>query len=298
MKRLALILLLLTSYICSYEFDYNELPPEPKTIDKRSIKPLAWESYDINQTLELLYGKNRLYEKSEDIHIKIPTNTQDAVFKYASRGNVSISTDKKVRSIAILQQKDKERSLAALYYPYGNTVNITLPLKIIHASLNALKEGLKVTIVIETVNDRLYMYEYPLYYSGHCDQGYDMREYLDDLNEYLDKNVLRTKYSIDENGTGTLKFKMLHPMVSYREAEKKMIKANFISHINASVKNKKLFDLYTSGYIRTKPVFIMEFPNMKRGESIDFSYSTINGEVISKEVKPLTNILTKSPSGT
>lgn len=297
MKRLALILLLLTSNICSYEFDYNELPPEPKTIDKRSIKPLAWESYGIRETLALLYGKNRLYEKSEDIHIKLPTNTED-LFRQGLRSVVSISTDKKVKSIAILQQKNKERSLVALYYPYGNTVNITLPLKIIHASLNAMKEGLKVTIVIETVNDRLYMYEYPLYYSGHCDQGYDMREYLKELREYLDKNVLRTKYSVDENGTGTFEFKMLHPMVSYREAEKLMVKANFISHINASVKNKKLFDLYTSGYIKRRPIFIMEFPNMKRGENIDFSYSTINGDVTSKEVKPLTNILTKSPSGT
>jgi hypothetical protein len=104
------------------------------------------------------------------------------------------------------------------------------------------------------------------------------------LRENLNTNVLKTKYKISENGVGYFKFMINHPMVSYKEAEKLKVKANFVSHIQGSIKDKKLFDLYISEYMGKDPLIKMEFQNMKQGENMDFSYSTIHGEVTSKEV--------------
>jgi hypothetical protein len=253
---------------------------------KRKVKPLAWESYDINETLELLYGKDRVYEKSEDIDIKLATNTEEYFETSMGPGYMNIRSNKKVKSITILQDKEADRALVALYYPYGNTVKIRLPLKILYAMLTMGIEGMRVVVIIETEDKYLFMNEYIIKYDYFCTQFDAMDMYLDDLRKDLNKNGFKTKYQIDENRVGYLKFQIFNPMLNYAEAEKFNVNINFVSHIEGHIKDKKLFDLYTSEYISKDPLIKMEFENMKQGESIDFSYSTINGEVTSKEVKP------------
>lgn len=252
---------------------------------ERKVHPLAWESYDINETLELLYGKDRVYEMSRDIHIKLPTNTNEQM-NTSGYGNFSLSSNKKVKSIAILQKKEGDRALVTLYYPYSDSVNILLPLKILKPYLTMMIEGMKVVVITETEDNHLFINEYTIKYSYMCSWGDGMSNYIEGLRGDLNKNTLKTKYKINEKGIGYLKFMIHHPMVSYIEAEKLKSKVNFVSHIKGRIQEKKLFDLYTSEYIGKDFLMKMEFKNMKLGENISFSYTTINGEVTSKKVKP------------
>jgi hypothetical protein len=252
---------------------------------KRKFKPLAWESYDINETLNLLYGKNRIYEKSKEIHIKLPTNT----LEYFDYKYIKIATTKKVKSISILQKKEGDRALIALYQPYGRTSNIRLPLKILNAMLTMGIEGMKIIVVTETEDKHLFLNEYRIKYRNFCTSfDYGKDDYLDELKEDLTKKILktkilRTKYRIDKNGNGALKFMIYNPMLSYEEANKLNIKINFVSYVEGYIQDEKLFDLYMSEYIKKDPVIEMKFQNMKKGDNIKLSYRTINGEVASKE---------------
>ena len=76
-------------------------------------------------------------------------------------------------------------------------------------------------------------------------------------------------------------------MLNDEEADKLNVKITFISHIKGSIKGKKLFDLYTSEYIAKDPYIKMQFLHMKQDENIDFSYTTIHGEVTSMVVKSI-----------
>jgi len=286
MKFSILLLILFSNLSFAQTHDINDKTEAyVQSKIERKIKPLAWESHDINETLELLYGKDRVYETSKDIHIKLSTNTEEYFDTSMGVGYIDIHTNKIVKSIAILHKKDRDRALTTLYYLYDNTANIRLPLKMLDAKLTMGKEGMKVVVITETEDNHLFINEYPIKYSYFCTYGGDaMYYYMNELRENLNTNVLKTKYKIDENGVGYFKFMINHPMVSYTEAKELKVKANFVSHIHGSIKDKKLFDLYISEYMGKDPLIKMEFQNMKQGENIDFSYSTINGEVTSKEV--------------
>jgi hypothetical protein len=158
---------------------------------KRKFKPLAWESYDINETLNLLYGKNRIYEKSKEIHIKLPTNT----LEYFDYKYIKIATTKKVKSISILQKKEGDRALIALYQPYGRTSNIRLPLKILNAMLTMGIEGMKIIVVTETEDKHLFLNEYRIKYRNFCTSfDYGKDDYLDELKEDLTKKMVASEY--------------------------------------------------------------------------------------------------------
>ena len=250
---------------------------------KRKVKPLAWESYDINETLEILYGKDRVYETSKDIDIKLPKiiyRDFDIFFK--------LNTNKKVKSIAILQKKEGDRALVALYYPYGNIANITLPLKILHNYTNMDIEGMRVVVITETEDNHLFINEYTTNHEYGCMNGENPMDYhLKWLKNNLNVNSWKRKrYKIDEKGVGYLELVFLHPMLSYEEAEKINTKVNFIAHISGRIQDKRLFDLYTSEYIRADPRINLVFENMKQDERIELSYTTIDGTVKSKHAKP------------
>ena len=133
MRFSILLLLLFTNLSFAHNHEINAKTEEnsQNTIE-RKIKPLAWKSYDINETLELLYGKDRVYETSKDIHIKLPTNTREYFDTSMGNGYIDIRTNKIVKSIAILHKKDGERALTILYYPYDKAVKIRLPLKMLN----------------------------------------------------------------------------------------------------------------------------------------------------------------------
>lgn len=257
---------------------------------KRKIKPLAWESYDINETLELLYGQDRVYEKSKDIKITIPLTTDD----YFDSKPFEITTKHKVKSIAILQVEQNKRALTALYYPYDNSIKIRLPrLKILNASLSIVREGRKVIVVIETKDNQLFIETFLIKHRYYCDNGYgNMHYYLEDLKKYIEnlktksKKYTYMKYGISKKKWNFVKFRHYSPMVSYEEAEILNEKVNFISHINGSTKDEKIFDLYLSEYISQKPLITMGISKIHKNKDINFTYTTINGEVTFKVLKP------------
>lgn len=240
---------------------------------ERKIHPLAWESHDINETLELLYGKNRLYVQSEEIKINLSANTKEFFDSY-NHNRVTIRTNKKVKSIAILHKKEEERALIALFHPHSSFRRITLPLKMLNASITKGIKGMNVVLITETEDNHLFINTYPIEYSYFC-----YEYYLEELKEELNNYRLKTKYQIN-HGHRYFKFQIIHPMVSYNEAEKLKSKVNFISHI----KVKKLFDLYTSEYIGRNPLIRIKFEDRKQDDNIRLYTTTINREVKTKDV--------------
>jgi len=251
---------------------------------ERKIHPLAWESLDINETLELLYGKNRIYETSKDIQIKMATNTTE-YFNTSFSPKMSIATTKKVKSIAILHKKKGERALITLFYPHHTFRKIRLPLKMLNAGISMLIKDMKIVVIVETEDNHLFMNKYNVKYEYFCMAAGDgMNCYMFELKNELNNNRLVAKYQVTDDGIGKLRFRIIHPMISYIEGEKLNSKVNFVSYITGAIKAKELFDLYTSEYIMKNPFIMIKFKDMHQDENITLFYSTIHGEVTSREV--------------
>ena len=117
-----------------------------------------------------------------------------------------------------------------------------------------------------------------------CNQGYD-NAYIENVSSYLKSNAIKTKYAVDEDKIGHLKFMIIHPMISYRDAQILNEKVNFISHLEGHVENKKVFDLYTSEYTARKPIFNIKFKDAEIGSVLKISSTDIHGNTNSKEIK-------------
>lgn len=276
MKYFILITLIFSSLSLAENNDYYL-----KNKIERKIHPLAWESYDINETLELLYGKNRVYEKSEDIHIFVPSSTSEDYHRIPIR----IGSKKKVKSIAILQEKDSDRALTTLFYLYGKSVEIKLSLKARNYPYCTYGNGIKIIIITELEDNHLFINRFLVEETyNHCRAS--LRDDVSYSKSRLKDNSLMVKNKVYKNGLGLFYFMITNPMITYREAERLKVPVNFISHIKGSIQGKKLFDLYTSEYISGYQGIRMKFENIKLDKCIDFSYTTINGEVKFKSVKP------------
>ena len=251
-------------------------------IIKRKIHSKAWQMYDVNDTIEALYGKNRVLEKSEKIKIELPDFLPPA-------GNIKIhiSTQLDVKSIAILQNVPNERCLTTLYYPRTGLTDFSTQIKSLNQSFDKswkhLRNGIEVVILTETKDNHIYVNNY-LLEMGSCNQGYD-DAYIQEVSSYLKSNAIKTKYAVDEDKIGHLKFMIMHPMISYRDAQILNEEVNFISHIEGKVDNKKVFDLYTSEYTARKPLFKIKFQDVTIESVLKISYTNIHGNTKSTEAK-------------
>ena len=87
---------------------------------------------------------------------------------------------------------------------------------------------------------------------------------------------------------GVVKAKVLiqHKMLTYKQAKKKGVEANFITHIVARVGEKVVYEFSTSQFLAKNPVIKFKFHG-KKGDVLEIAWTDISGErvVASKKIK-------------
>jgi sulfur-oxidizing protein SoxZ len=78
-----------------------------------------------------------------------------------------------------------------------------------------------------------------------------------------------------------------HDMLTYDQAKKKGVEANFITHISASVNGKVVYDVSTSQFWSKNPQFKFAFKGAKKGDMIDITWTDLlkNTVTESKKIK-------------
>lgn len=90
----------------------------------------------------------------------------------------------------------------------------------------------------------------------------------------------------EKDGLVKAKVSISHNMLTYDQAKKKGLEANFITHITASVGEKIVYDASTSQFLSKNPLVKFSF-NGKKGEVLKIVYTQLKGEVFyaTKEIK-------------
>jgi len=87
-----------------------------------------------------------------------------------------------------------------------------------------------------------------------------------------------------KKGIVTVKAMAKHPMLSYQEAKKAKKKADFITHIMATVGGKAVFEVSTSQFLSKNPYLKFQFAGEK-GQELELSMATLLGEKKSFKAK-------------
>lgn len=90
----------------------------------------------------------------------------------------------------------------------------------------------------------------------------------------------------EKNGLVKAKVAISHDMLTYDQAKKKGLEANFITHITASAGERIVYDASTSQFLSKNPLIKFSF-NGKKGEVLTIVYTQLKGEVFyaTKEIK-------------
>lgn len=81
----------------------------------------------------------------------------------------------------------------------------------------------------------------------------------------------------ENNGIVKVKAAISHEMLSYDQAKKKGKKVNFITHIQAFVKENLVYDVYTSQFFSKNPFIKFKFVG-KKGSKIKIIYTDLKGQ--------------------
>ena len=90
----------------------------------------------------------------------------------------------------------------------------------------------------------------------------------------------------EKNGVVKAKVSISHAMLTYDQAKKKGLEANFITHITATVGDKIVYDASTSQFLSKNPLIKFVF-NGKKGDEIKITYTQLKGETFfaTKKIK-------------
>ena len=90
----------------------------------------------------------------------------------------------------------------------------------------------------------------------------------------------------EKNGVVKTKVSISHNMLTYDQAKKKGLEANFITHITATVGDKVVYDASTSQFLSKNPLIKFVF-NGKKGDEIKITYTQLKGETFfaTKKIK-------------
>jgi sulfur-oxidizing protein SoxZ len=88
---------------------------------------------------------------------------------------------------------------------------------------------------------------------------------------------------------GIIKAKVLfkHDMLTYNQAEKKGVKANFITHIQGKINGTVVYDGSTSQFLSKNPIvkFKIKGDEFKKGDKLEMSWVDLAGNTKSKKAK-------------
>ncbi len=82
----------------------------------------------------------------------------------------------------------------------------------------------------------------------------------------------------EKNGVVKVKAMFTSLMADKEEAEKKKIKAEFISHIIGKANGKVVFEATTSGFMAENPLLKFSFTGAKKGDELEFTLTDNHGK--------------------
>jgi len=201
----------------------------------------AWDSYYLDETLEMLYGKDANFTTSPKLIVNL---------------NMEIKTDLKLKSIAILQDYPEEKNLIAWVDVHeANVVNFLTYLKD-----HGLSET-KFIVVAEDVKGTLYINNQTLEEKRYgCGNQYqrEQREYDIFFNAHLKRNITH------ENNTTHMNFMIVNSMNGYKVGSI----PSFITNVRVEADGKTVFNIYTSEYLKRNPYFNIALPNVDKDAEI------------------------------
>ena len=85
----------------------------------------------------------------------------------------------------------------------------------------------------------------------------------------------------------TAKVMIPHEMMTYDQAKRKGLEANFITHITGMVGDKVVYELSTSQFLSKNPTLKFKFKNAKKGEKLTINTVDLAGNKMtsSKAIK-------------
>jgi len=92
-----------------------------------------------------------------------------------------------------------------------------------------------------------------------------------------------------KNGVIKAKIQAKHDMLTYDQAKKKKVDANFITQMVGKVGDKVVFEVSTSQFLSKDPLFKFEFKadGFKDGDKLEMTWTDLSGatESASKKIK-------------
>ncbi len=78
---------------------------------------------------------------------------------------------------------------------------------------------------------------------------------------------------------GIIKAKVMvkHPMLTYDVAKKKGKEPNFITHLEAKVGDKVVYEISSSQFLSKNPIFKFTFKGAKKGDKLTVSWEDLKG---------------------
>ncbi len=89
----------------------------------------------------------------------------------------------------------------------------------------------------------------------------------------------------EKDGITKVKVLIKHPMLTYDQAKKKGVEANFITHITAKVGDKIVYDVSTSQFLSKNPMLKFKFKGAKKGDELTMSWVDLSGKTVSESKK-------------
>ena len=90
-----------------------------------------------------------------------------------------------------------------------------------------------------------------------------------------------------KNKKGITKVKAMakHDMITYDQGKKKGVPANFITHWEAKVDGKVVYEVSTSQFLSKNPIIKFQFKGAKKGDKIEMTWVDKLGKTNTKKTK-------------
>lgn len=76
-----------------------------------------------------------------------------------------------------------------------------------------------------------------------------------------------------------------HDMLTYDQAKKKGVDANFITHITAKANGKVVYDVSTSQFWSKNPQFKFKFKGAAKGDKVEITWTDLKGNTVTEDKK-------------
>ncbi len=76
-----------------------------------------------------------------------------------------------------------------------------------------------------------------------------------------------------------------HDMLTYDQAKKKGVDANFITHITAKANGKVVYDVSTSQFWSKNPQFKFSFKGAAKGDTVEITWTDLKGNTVTEDKK-------------